>query len=65
MEEITITIKPYSEGGYMYDIYINADASCEDITERESDDGGLCTTTIANALEMATAQAQDLIKRSK
>lgn len=47
------------EGGWMYDIFLS-----EDIYEdTESDDGGLCTGSKVDALEMATAQAIELLKR--
>jgi len=62
MEAITIRIYASdSEGGYMYDIY-NED---QVFTDADSVDGGLCTTTMLNALGMAVSQAEDLIKRVK
>lgn len=48
--KLTIIIEEASDGGYMYDIYEDDDTN--------SVDGGLCTTTMANALEMAYTQAQ-------
>lgn len=66
MDSITITIKEYSEGGYYYDIYDHEHgADCEDAEECESEDGGWCTTTMANALGMAESAARDLIERKK
>lgn len=67
MNELTIKIVPYSEGGYYYDIYTHEHGSlnCAEIEECDSEDGGLCTSTLRNALVMATQQAQDLIKRKK
>lgn len=56
-QEMTITIFPSSDGdGFMYDIYLG---TAEEVAEGEleSVDGGLCTSTIENALEMATQQA--------
>ena len=58
MKSIIIEIFEASEGGYMYDIYINKEMEIEGYSE----DGGLCTSTIENALEMATSQASELIK---
>jgi hypothetical protein len=47
-----------SPGGYMFDIWLN-----EDIDENESsDDGGLCTGSYQDAIDMACAQAKDLMK---
>lgn len=57
MESITIRISEYSEGGYYYDIWPSDVVE----TDTESDDGGLCTTTMLNALEMAHDQAGHLI----
>lgn len=61
MDTITIRIMPFSEGGYYYDIF-KGDHLSDDAPE-DSDDGGLCTSTMLNALEMAAQQAADLIKR--
>lgn len=54
---LTIKIFEASEGGYIYDIFDT------DEDDAESIDGGLCTTTLLNALHMAHDQAQDLIER--
>ena len=60
MEAITIIIYEASEGGYMYDIYEGEGVPpCEDAY-----DGGHCTSTLENAIEMAASQAVDLVKRS-
>ncbi len=46
------------EGGYMFDIWLN-----ENATEDEgSDDGGLCTGSYEEAIVMACEQAKDLLK---
>lgn len=60
MENITITIsKATDEEGYFYDIY---DIAAMDIDEStESLDGGFCTTTIENAIDMAVEQAKQLL----
>ena len=62
MENITITINRASdEDGYLYDIYL---ATPEEIESgADSEDGGMCTSTIAEALDMARDQAQLLINR--
>lgn len=62
MHELTIHILPVDEG-YQYDIY---DVSPDMVSDFSTDslDGGLCTTTLANALDMARDQAKDLIRRS-
>ncbi len=61
MEEITIKIYLNSDGDYNYDIYDTNDVD----DDTESVDGGTCTSTLLNALDMAVSQAQDLIKRKK
>lgn len=45
------------EGGYMYDIHATSPVDDEPI------DGGCCTGSLLDTLEMATAQAKELIKR--
>lgn len=61
MEAITIVIrKAENEPGYFYDIYEGE----PDCPMEDSKDGGLCTTTLINALGMAAAQAEDLINRN-
>ena len=61
IKEITITIS-YSEmnNGYMYEIYKGIPDDIEEILENNLD-GGLCTTTMKNAIDMACSQAKDLI----
>lgn len=58
-EEIIIHVfASISEKGYAYDIF----DSIEDIeNNKDSLEGGLCTTTIENALEMAYEQAKDIL----
>lgn len=51
-----------NEPGYFYDIYDTADITDDDA---ESVDGGFCTSTIENALDMAIEQAKKLIESSK
>jgi hypothetical protein len=62
MNYITIKIyKAESEDGYFYDIY-----NTEEVDENtESIDGGLCTTTIDNTLEMAYVQTKNLLTNKK
>lgn len=60
MEAITIVVRRTGEG-YYYDIYDEeAVATIEDV---DSLDGGLCTTSMVNALGMALEQAQALVRR--
>lgn len=60
MNEITIHIRESSDGdGYLYDIY---DVAPDDVEDHDSVDGGQCTSTIENALEMAYSQTQSVIK---
>ena len=65
IESLTIKINPteQGEGGYMYDIYDTTDEEWSD--EMLSMDGGQCTTTLLSAIEMAAAQAKDIINRNK
>lgn len=61
IEEMTIKIFQSSNGGgYYYSIYDTVD----NIDDALEIDGGLCTSDITNALEMATDQALDLVKRN-
>ena len=46
------------EGGYMFDIWLDAEAS----DDAECDDGGFCTGSYDDAIEMACEQAKDLLK---
>jgi len=60
-----LTIKIYEgtqEPGYFYDIYNGISEDPEEFNEIL--DGGFCTTTIENALEMAYEQTLELIKNS-
>lgn len=54
MDEIMIHIFK-SDDGFMYDIYDGLDT-------QNIIDGGLCTTTFKNALEMASEQVKQLAK---
>jgi hypothetical protein len=58
LNALVIRIFEASDGGYIYDIFDTEDDDAESI------DGGLCTTTLLNALHMAHNQAQDLIERN-
>ena len=52
-KSLVLVINPLcDEPGYQYDIY----ASEEDYENAESLDGGICTTSFANALKMAYSQ---------
>lgn len=57
IDSLTIKIYPASDEGYMYDIYDNEDGDGDAI------DGGQCTTTLQNALDMAHEQAHAIIAR--
>lgn len=46
-----------NDEGYFYNIYVDKRDG------EDEDDGGLCTTTVANALEMAVKQTEQLIKQ--
>ena len=49
------------EGGYMFDIWLNEDAE----EGESSDDGGFCTGSYEDTIEMACEQAKDLLKVKK
>ena len=63
MDALTIVIEAVSEGGYQYDIYTGAPGEIES-GYAVSLDGGLCTTTLENALRLATSQAAGIIKNT-
>jgi hypothetical protein len=66
MDEITIHIFAASDGGYLYDIYTCSPKRCyAGGGDVESADGGLCTTTMQSALDMAASQALHLIERAE
>jgi len=58
MKELTIKIyEATQEEGFFYDIYNTVDVD----DDTDSIDGGFCTTTMEHAMEMAIAQAKDLL----
>jgi hypothetical protein len=60
VNELVIQIfESCNEPGYFYDIFDSLEP------EAESLDGGICTSTIENALDMAVEQAKQIIKHSK
>jgi len=63
MDALTIVIEAVTEGGYQYDIYTGTPVEIES-GDVASLDGGLCTTTLENALEMATSHAVEIIKKA-
>lgn len=63
MDALTIVIEAVSEGGYQYDLYTGTPAEIES-GYAVNVDGGLCTTTLENALRMATSQAAGIIKNT-
>ena len=60
MKELTITIFENSDGEFQYDIYDTTDLTMIDEGNWPPEDGGTCTTTLLNALEMATSQAKKI-----
>lgn len=65
MKDITIRItKAHSDLGYFYDIY-TFDAIDQITDEEGSDNGGQCTTSMKNAIDMACEQAKSLINNNK
>lgn len=63
IEEITISIFRRSDGEYEYNIY---DGSPEEVADgKECEDGGVCISTIGNAIDMACKQAKDLIAKAR
>jgi hypothetical protein len=63
MDALTIVIEAVTEGGYQYDIYAGTPIEIES-DDVVSLDGGLCTTTLENALKMAASQATEIIKKA-
>lgn len=59
--KIKISKTEQEEGGYMFDVWLDGDSSDED----SPNDGGFCTGTYEDAIQMACEQAKDLIKISK
>lgn len=60
VRNLTINIWEASEGGYIYDIYINKEL--EELEDIDGEDGGHCTGTLRNALDMTNDQAKDMVK---
>jgi len=61
MNEIIIHIREATdEPGFFYDIYADEEA----LADNDTLAGGLCTTTIENALQMAKAQAWLILKKA-
>lgn len=56
-EEVTIKIYQNSDGDYNYDVYDTNDVD----DDTQSVDGGTCTSTMANAIGMATDCALKMI----
>lgn len=62
MENLIITVfKSEQEEGFYYDIYGDNDTDAISTGEANVLDGGHCTTTIENALDMAYKQAQTIL----
>lgn len=58
MDEIVIKVSA-SDDGYHFYVYDGHDG----YIECDEADGGLCTTTMENAIDMAAEQAKDLLRR--
>ena len=63
MAALTIVIQAVPEGGYQFDVYAGTPVEIES-GDVATLDGGLCTTTLENALRMATSQAAGIIKNT-
>jgi hypothetical protein len=66
MDEITIHLFLDSEGNYQFNTYEGSPQEVAAEVEGEMDehlarDGGCCTTTMANAIDMAADQAKKLV----
>lgn len=62
ISEVTISIFETADGELQFDIYA---CSPEEVVEgRDPDDGGICSSDMRNAIEMACSQAKDCIDRS-
>lgn len=62
MENLTITIVKNDKEHFLYDIYF---CSANEVDGHMSEDGGVCTGSIKDALEMATKQAKALLIKTK
>ena len=58
LEEITIHVFRDSAGEFQYGIY---KGSPEEAAEADTIDGGACTSTMQNAIDMAADQAKKLV----
>jgi len=56
--KIKIWESEQDEGGYMFDIWVDADAD----ERTDCDDGGFCTGSYQDAIDMACEQAKGLLK---
>lgn len=62
MKEITITIYERSDGDYGYDVYEgNLVNTGNEHEEAEELDGGVCTSGMQEALDMACEMAKDIL----
>jgi hypothetical protein len=65
MKNLIITIfESEQEEGFYYDIYDDNDTDAIATGEANLIDGGHCTTTIENALDMATEQVKVLLAQA-
>ena len=58
---IKISETEQQEGGYMFDIWLDEESGDDD----SPDDGGFCTGSYEDAIEMACEQAKEMIKISR
>lgn len=63
MNQITITIEEYSEGGYTYSIHSTTDAQNIEDSSRLLDGGIVETDDITTALDTVLAHTRDIINQ--
>jgi hypothetical protein len=57
--KIKIWESDQGEGGYMFDIWVDEDAD----ESTDCDDGGFCTGSYQDTIDMACEQAKGLVKK--
>ena len=61
IKELTITIKKNEDNEYDYNVYSKVDKDTEINIKDALEDGGVCTSNLKNAVEMANNMAMELI----
>lgn len=61
MDKLIIVVEKSTEGGWNYDIFGGTQAQ----EDGNSMDGGKCTGSMRNAIEMAESQAKEIIKMAE